>query len=159
MKQSATWFAPGRVGGPAGRPLRRREAAARRAAEDDRRGVYGRAPRAFRTHLEETRGHVERLERVFSDLGMPMPIEQCKAMRGLVAEGDEIVLATGDPVAKDAALIAVAQRVEHYEIAGYGTVRPPGVKRRRPEGWARPSLRPMNSLIASRCGAVAFRRR
>jgi ferritin-like metal-binding protein YciE len=54
---------------------------------------------------------------------MPMPIEQCKAMRGLIAEGDEIVQATGDPVAKDAALIAAAQRVEHYEIAGYGTVR------------------------------------
>jgi ferritin-like metal-binding protein YciE len=78
---------------------------------------------AFETHLQETRGHVERLERVFSDLGMPTPIEQCKAMRGLIAEGDEIVQATGDPAAKDAALIAAAQRVEHYEIAGYGTVR------------------------------------
>jgi ferritin-like metal-binding protein YciE len=78
---------------------------------------------AFETHLQETRGHVERLERVFSDLGMPMPTEQCKAMRGLIAEGEEIVQATGDPAAKDAALIAAAQRVEHYEIAGYGTVR------------------------------------
>ena len=78
---------------------------------------------AFQTHLQETRGHVERLERVFSDLGMPMPTEQCKAMRGLIAEGDEIINATGDPAAKDAALIAAAQRVEHYEIAGYGTVR------------------------------------
>jgi ferritin-like metal-binding protein YciE len=79
--------------------------------------------KAFQTHLQETRGHVERLERVFSDLKLPMPIEQCKAMRGLIAEGDEVVSATGDPVAKDAALIAAAQRVEHYEIAGYGTVR------------------------------------
>jgi ferritin-like metal-binding protein YciE len=78
---------------------------------------------AFQTHLRETRGHVERLERVFSDLGMPTPIEQCKAMRGLIAEGEEIIQATGDPLAKDAALIAAAQRVEHYEIAGYGTVR------------------------------------
>jgi ferritin-like metal-binding protein YciE len=78
---------------------------------------------AFETHLQETRGHVERLERVFADLGMPMPTEQCKAMRGLIAEGEEIVQATGDPAAKDAALIAAAQRVEHYEIAGYGTVR------------------------------------
>ena len=73
--------------------------------------------------MQETRGHVERLERVFSDVGMPMPTEQCKAMRGLIAEGEEIVQASGDPAAKDAALIAAAQRVEHYEIAGYGTVR------------------------------------
>ena len=73
--------------------------------------------------MQETRGHVERLERVFSDIGMPMPTEQCKAMRGLIAEGEEIVKASGDPAAEDAALIAAAQRVEHYEIAGYGTVR------------------------------------
>jgi ferritin-like metal-binding protein YciE len=78
---------------------------------------------AFETHLQETRGHVERLERIFSDIGMPMPTEQCKAMRGLVAEGEEVVQASGDPAAKDAALIAAAQRVEHYEMAGYGTVR------------------------------------
>jgi len=78
---------------------------------------------AFEHHLQETRGHVERLERVISDLGMPMPTEQCKAMRGLIAEGDQVVQATGDPKAKDAALIAAAQRVEHYEIAGYGTIR------------------------------------
>jgi ferritin-like metal-binding protein YciE len=78
---------------------------------------------AFNTHLQETRGHVERLERVFSDLGMPMPSEPCKAMQGLIAEGSQIVMAAGDPAAKDAALIAAAQRVEHYEIAGYGTVR------------------------------------
>jgi ferritin-like metal-binding protein YciE len=79
--------------------------------------------KAFQNHLQETRGHVERLERVFSDLSLPMPTEQCKAMRGLIAEGEEVVQATGDPTAKDAALIAAAQRVEHYEIAGYGTVR------------------------------------
>jgi ferritin-like metal-binding protein YciE len=78
---------------------------------------------AFETHLQETRTHVERLERVFSDLSLPMPSEECKAMRGLIAEGEEVVQATGDPMAKDAALIAAAQRVEHYEIAGYGTVK------------------------------------
>jgi ferritin-like metal-binding protein YciE len=78
---------------------------------------------AFETHLQETRTHVERLERVFSDLSLPMPTEECKAMRGLIAEGEEVVQATGDPMAKDAALIAAAQRVEHYEIAGYGTAR------------------------------------
>jgi ferritin-like metal-binding protein YciE len=67
----------------------------------------------FETHLQETRGHVERLESVFSDLGMAMPTDSCKAMRGLIAEGDEIVKALGDLAAKDAALIAAAQRVEH----------------------------------------------
>jgi ferritin-like metal-binding protein YciE len=79
--------------------------------------------RALEEHLQETRGHVERLERVFSDLAMPTPSEPCKAMRGLIAEGQDVVQATGDPAAKDAALIAAAQRVEHYEIAGYGTLR------------------------------------
>jgi ferritin-like metal-binding protein YciE len=79
--------------------------------------------KALQEHLEQTRGHVERLEQIFGDLGMPMPTETCKAMRGLIAEGDEIVIATGDPAAKDAALIAAAQRIEHYEISGYGTAR------------------------------------
>ncbi len=78
---------------------------------------------AFENHLQETRGHVERLERIFGDLKLPAPTEQCKAMRGLIAEGDEVLQATGDPITKDVALIAAAQRVEHYEIAGYGTVR------------------------------------
>ena len=50
---------------------------------------------AFETHLQQTRNHVERLERVFSDLGMPMPSETCKAMQGLIAEGNQIVLASG----------------------------------------------------------------
>ena len=49
---------------------------------------------------------------------MPMPTEHCKAMRGLIAEGEEIVKASGDPAAEDPALIAAAHRVEHYEIAG-----------------------------------------
>jgi len=79
--------------------------------------------KAFQTHLEETRGHVERLEQIFGDLGLPAPTEHCDAMAGLIKEGDQIVQATGDPVAKDAALIAAAQRVEHYEISAYGTAR------------------------------------
>jgi ferritin-like metal-binding protein YciE len=78
---------------------------------------------AFNEHLEETRGHIERLEQAFEQMGMAMPSETCEAMQGILREGDEIVLATGDPTAKDAALIAAAQRVEHYEIAGYGTAR------------------------------------
>lgn len=78
---------------------------------------------AFRQHLEETREHVSRLEDVFELTGIKQGNEECKAMKGLIAEGEEILKATGDGDAKDAALIAAAQRVEHYEIAGYGTVR------------------------------------
>jgi ferritin-like metal-binding protein YciE len=74
-------------------------------------------------HLEETRGHVRRLEEAFSDLGTSIPKEHCKGMEGLIKEGEEVMGAQGDPAAKDAALIAAAQRVEHYEIAGYGTAR------------------------------------
>jgi len=77
---------------------------------------------ALETHLQETRTHVERLEDVFSTAGIKKSGETCKGMQGLVQEGQEIIKATGDPMAKDAALIAAAQRVEHYEMAGYGTV-------------------------------------
>jgi len=78
---------------------------------------------AFEHHLEETRGHVRRLEEAFSELGTTIPKEHCKGMEGLIEEGEEVMGAQGDPSAKDAALIAAAQRVEHYEIAGYGTAR------------------------------------
>ncbi|HVS86112.1 MAG TPA: DUF892 family protein [Gaiellaceae bacterium] len=78
---------------------------------------------AFRTHLEETRGHVRRIEEARGELGDSGAPEECKAMKGLIAEGEEIVEQDGDPLAKDAALIAAAQRVEHYEIAAYGTIR------------------------------------
>ncbi|HEY7398559.1 MAG TPA: ferritin-like domain-containing protein [Gaiellaceae bacterium] len=78
---------------------------------------------AIETHLGQTRGHVERLEQVFDELGMSHSSTTCKAMQGLVAEGDEIVQMQGDPVAKDAAIIAAAQRIEHYEIAAYGTAK------------------------------------
>jgi ferritin-like metal-binding protein YciE len=78
---------------------------------------------AIQEHLEETRGHVRRLEQAFSELGTSPPSEQCEAMQGLIAEGEKIINEQGDPAAKDAALIAAAQRVEHYEIAAYGTVR------------------------------------
>jgi ferritin-like metal-binding protein YciE len=78
---------------------------------------------AFQSHLEETRGHVTRLEQVFEALGQPPKRETCQAMKGLIAEGEEAIKAKGDPAVKDAALIAAAQRVEHYEMAGYGTAR------------------------------------
>jgi len=79
---------------------------------------------ALEAHLEETRGHVQRLEQVFRELGVETPPEQtCKAMRGLLQEAADTARATGDPVAIDAALIGAAQRIEHYELAAYGTAR------------------------------------
>ena len=78
---------------------------------------------AFNTHLEQTRHHVRRLEEVFAEAGITSSAEHCEAMEGLIKEGSEIIEATGDPKAKDAALIAAAQRVEHYEIAAYGTAK------------------------------------
>jgi ferritin-like metal-binding protein YciE len=78
---------------------------------------------AIEEHLDETREHVARLERVYELANLPATDEECEAMKGLIREGEEVVQADGDPVAKDVALIASAQRVEHYEIAAYGTVR------------------------------------
>jgi ferritin-like metal-binding protein YciE len=77
---------------------------------------------AFEHHLEETRDHVRRLEEIRAQIGSSLS-EECKGMRGLIEEGEEIVSGQGDPIVKDAALIAAAQRVEHYEIAAYGTAR------------------------------------
>jgi ferritin-like metal-binding protein YciE len=78
---------------------------------------------AFQHHLDQTRGHAERLRRISSLIPSGVPAEECKGMKGLIEEGEEIVTAEGTPDAKDAALIAAAQRVEHYEIAAYGTAR------------------------------------
>ncbi len=78
---------------------------------------------ALESHLRETEGHVTRLENVFRQVGAEIKGETCDAMKGILAEGTEMVDAKGDPSIKDAALIAAAQRVEHYEIAGYGTAR------------------------------------
>lgn len=78
---------------------------------------------AFNDHHRETQGHVRRLEQIFSQLGDEPKRETCEAMKGLIAEGEEMVNAKGDADVKDAALIAAAQRVEHYEIAAYGTAR------------------------------------
>jgi ferritin-like metal-binding protein YciE len=78
---------------------------------------------AFEQHLQQTQNHVSRLEQVFKGLGKSAQTKTCEAMKGLVDEGSEVISGKGDPDVKDAALIAAAQRVEHYEIAGYGTVR------------------------------------
>jgi ferritin-like metal-binding protein YciE len=78
---------------------------------------------AFTSHLAETEGQIRRLEQVFKALGLNPTRKTCEAMKGLLKEGDEVLEEKADPDVKDAALIAAAQRVEHYEMAGYGTVR------------------------------------
>ena len=76
---------------------------------------------AFNEHLEETREHVSRLERIFDQLGESPQGEHCEAMEGLLAEGEERIQEDGEADVKDAALIGAAQRTEHYEMAGYGS--------------------------------------
>jgi len=75
----------------------------------------------FEEHLEQTKGHVQRLEQIFQSLDESPKGKKCAAMEGLVKEGSEVMDEFEDAVL-DAALISAAQRVEHYEIAGYGTV-------------------------------------
>lgn len=77
---------------------------------------------AFEDHLEETKGHVERLEQVMEMLGMPARGKTCKAMQGLIEEGKEVMEEDAEEDVMDAALIGAAQKVEHYEIATYGTL-------------------------------------
>jgi ferritin-like metal-binding protein YciE len=79
--------------------------------------------KAFQDHLVVTQKHVERLESIFKGLGEKPTGKTCKAMKGLVEEGKEVIEEDGDPSVLDAALIGAAQRVEHYEMAGYGVVR------------------------------------
>jgi ferritin-like metal-binding protein YciE len=74
-------------------------------------------------HLEETQLQIERLEQIFAAHDMEPERETCKAMKGLIAEGESELKDWNEPSVRDAALIASAQRVEHYEIAGYGSVR------------------------------------
>jgi len=78
---------------------------------------------AFEDHEVQTRTHVERLEKIFTQLGEKPGGHKCKGMEGLLAEGDELLEEHEESEALDAAMIAAAQRVEHYEIAGYGSVR------------------------------------
>ena len=78
---------------------------------------------AFREHLEQTRHHVERLEQIFRSGGKDADRETCEGIKGLLKEGEEILHAKGDDVTRDAGIISAAQRVEHYEMAVYGTIR------------------------------------
>jgi len=77
--------------------------------------------RGFEEHLKQTRGHVQRLEKIFKSLGESPKGKKCKGMEGLVAEGAEVMGEDFEDGVMDAALIGAAQRVEHYEIAAYGT--------------------------------------
>ena len=78
---------------------------------------------AFTTHLKETEGQIQRLEKIFKALGQPARGKRCKGMEGLVEEGKEKMEEDGEPPVLDAALIASAQKIEHYEIAAYGCLR------------------------------------
>jgi ferritin-like metal-binding protein YciE len=78
---------------------------------------------AFERHLQETERHIERLQSVFEQMGVEPDREKCDAMAGLIKEGSNVLSADGDASVLDAALIAAAQRVEHYEIAAYGTAK------------------------------------
>jgi ferritin-like metal-binding protein YciE len=78
--------------------------------------------KGFEKHLKQTETHVSRLEQVFESMDETVRAKTCKAMEGLVEEGSEIIKEDADPEVKDAALIAAAQKVEHYEIATYGTL-------------------------------------
>ena len=77
---------------------------------------------AFELHLDQTKGHVERLEQVFEKLDTRPRAKRCEAMEGLITEAEEMMEEVSTPEVLDAALIAAAQKVEHYEIASYGTL-------------------------------------
>jgi ferritin-like metal-binding protein YciE len=77
----------------------------------------------FEEHLRQTEQHVQRLEQIFEALGKSPRGKKCKGMEGVIEEGKEVLQEDMDDETRDAALISAAQRVEHYEMAGYGTVR------------------------------------
>lgn len=79
--------------------------------------------RAFQEHLKQTERQVERIDRIFVEMGGSPRGKKCVGMEGLVEEGNEIMKEDAEPEVMDAGLIAAAQKVEHYEIAGYGTAR------------------------------------
>jgi ferritin-like metal-binding protein YciE len=84
---------------------------------------YPQLKSALQEHLEVTRGQIRRLDTIFQQLKEKATGETCKGMKGLIKEGDDMATRDGDASVIDAAIISAAQRVEHYEMAGYGTVR------------------------------------
>lgn len=78
---------------------------------------------ALQEHLDITNRQIDRLEEIFEQLDQDAEGETCKGMKGVIKEGDDLVGKADDPAVRDASIITSAQRVEHYEIAGYGTVK------------------------------------
>ncbi len=78
---------------------------------------------AFQEHLEQTKEHIQRLDQLFRKLGEKPAGKECMGMKGILKEGEEVLAERTEPAVKDAALIASAQKVEHYEMATYGTAR------------------------------------
>ena len=78
---------------------------------------------ALEQHLQETEGHIERLEQIFEQLEMPAKGKKCEGMKHLIDEGNDMIADADDDATRDAVMIASAQKVEHYEIASYGTLR------------------------------------
>ncbi len=78
--------------------------------------------KAIEAHLVETQKQVERVEKAFDDTGKPAKAKTCEAMKGLITEAEAVLEEDGEPAVKDALIIACAQKVEHYEIATYGTL-------------------------------------
>jgi ferritin-like metal-binding protein YciE len=78
---------------------------------------------ALQEHLDVTRQQITRLEQIFKGLNQKPTGETCKGMKGLIKEGDDLISNAKDPAVRDASIITAAQRVEHYEMAGYGTVK------------------------------------
>lgn len=87
-----------------------------KAAEDDELRSL------FEEHLEQTKGHIERLEQVFETVGKTARGEKCEAMAGIIEEGQSVMEQDAEPEVMDAMLIGAAQKAEHYEIATYGTM-------------------------------------
>ena len=79
--------------------------------------------KAFESHLQETVGHVERLEKVFGEIGKDPKAVTCEAIKGLIEEGEDMISNTDESPVRDAGIIAAANRVEHYEMAAYGSAR------------------------------------
>ncbi|MHB9132760.1 MAG: YciE/YciF ferroxidase family protein [Armatimonadota bacterium] len=77
----------------------------------------------FQQHLDQTREQAQRLEKIFSMLGVPVEEEFCVGMAGIIKEGEKLIEEQGEPMVMDAGLIGAAQKVEHYEISAYGTLR------------------------------------
>lgn len=78
--------------------------------------------KAFKAHLKQTKGQMKRIDKIFKARGMRPGRKKCKGMKGLVEEGEDAIKAAKKSAARDAALIGAAQKVEHYEIATYGTL-------------------------------------